>query len=118
MDRYERLLKLHRILKVARLPVPLLRLQDDLECSRATVYRDVAFLRDGLGAPIDSGYPAQPPALLRFLDKHRKKDPVKDKESLAEYWERGRRETMERRRRHEEVVDDTESAQAPRRKAK
>jgi Family of unknown function (DUF6498) len=68
-------------------------------------------------APIDSGYPAQPPALLRFIDKHRKKDPVKDKESLDEYWERGRRETMERRRRHEEVVDDPESAQAPRRKA-
>lgn len=55
MDRYERLLKLHRILKVARLPVPLARLQDDLECSRATVYRDIAFLRDGLGAPIESG---------------------------------------------------------------
>lgn len=55
MDRYERLLKLHRILKVARLPVSLPRLQEELECSRATVYRDVAFLRDGLGAPIESG---------------------------------------------------------------
>ena len=55
MDRYERLLKLHRMLKVARLPVSLARLQDELECSRATVYRDVAFLRDGLGAPIESG---------------------------------------------------------------
>lgn len=55
MDRYERLLKLHRMLKVARLPVSLARLQDDLECSRATVYRDIAFLRDGLGAPIESG---------------------------------------------------------------
>ena len=55
MDRYERLLKLHRILKMARLPVALTRLQDDLECSRATVYRDIAFLRDGLGAPIESG---------------------------------------------------------------
>jgi predicted DNA-binding transcriptional regulator YafY len=55
MDRYERLLKLHRILKMARLPVSLGRLQDELECSRATVYRDVAFLRDGLGAPIETG---------------------------------------------------------------
>ena len=30
-------------------------LQDELECSRATLYRDVAFLRDALGAPIESG---------------------------------------------------------------
>lgn len=54
MDRYERLLKLHRILKSARYPVSLVRLQEELECSRATVYRAVAFLRDGLGAPIES----------------------------------------------------------------
>ncbi len=54
MDRYERTLKLHRILSVARRPVSLKRLMDELECSRATVYRDIAFLRDGLGAPIES----------------------------------------------------------------
>ncbi len=54
MDRYERILSLHRILKSARYPVTLQRLMDDLGCSRATLYRDVAFLRDGLGAPIDS----------------------------------------------------------------
>jgi predicted DNA-binding transcriptional regulator YafY len=53
MDRYERILTLHRILKSARLPVPLSRLLDELECSRATVYRDIAFLRDALGAPIE-----------------------------------------------------------------
>jgi predicted DNA-binding transcriptional regulator YafY len=55
LDRYERILTLHRTLKSARLPVPLKRLQDDLGCSRATVYRDIAFLRDALGAPIESG---------------------------------------------------------------
>ncbi len=54
MDRYERILSLHRILKSARYPVSLTRLLDELECSRATVYRDIAFLRDSLGAPIES----------------------------------------------------------------
>ncbi len=54
MDRYQRLLTLHRILKAARYPVALTRLMDELDCSRATVYRDVAFLRDALGAPIES----------------------------------------------------------------
>ena len=54
MDRYERILTLHRILKSARYPVPLARLMDELACSRATAYRDIAFLRDALGAPLDS----------------------------------------------------------------
>ena len=54
MDRYERISTLHRLLKAARYPVPLARLIDELDCSRATVYRDIAFLRDALGAPIDS----------------------------------------------------------------
>lgn len=54
MDRYERILSLHRMLKSARRPVPLSRIMDDLACSRATAYRDIAFLRDALGAPIDS----------------------------------------------------------------
>ena len=55
MDRYERILTLHRLLKSAHYPVPLPRLMDELECSRATLYRDIAFLRDALGAPIESG---------------------------------------------------------------
>ena len=54
MDRYERILTLHRLLKAARYPVPLAHLLGELECSRATLYRDVAFLRDALGAPIES----------------------------------------------------------------
>ena len=54
MDRYERILTLHRLLKSARYPVPLARLMDELGCSRATAYRDIAFLRDALGAPLDS----------------------------------------------------------------
>ncbi len=55
MDRYERILTLHRTLKSARYPVPFGRLMDDLGCSRATLYRDIAFLRDALGAPIEGG---------------------------------------------------------------
>lgn len=52
MERYERILALHRILKSARYPVTVPRLQEDLGCSRATVYRDLAFLRDALMAPV------------------------------------------------------------------
>jgi len=55
MDRYERILTLHRILKSHRYPVALPRLMEELGCSRATLYRDIAFLRDALGAPIESG---------------------------------------------------------------
>jgi predicted DNA-binding transcriptional regulator YafY len=54
MDRYERILVLHRRLKAARYPAPLRSLMDELGCSRATLYRDIAFLRDALGAPIDN----------------------------------------------------------------
>ena len=52
MDRYERIIALHRTLRGARYPVTVLRLQDELGCSRATVYRDLAFLRDALMAPV------------------------------------------------------------------
>ena len=52
MERYERILALHRILKSARYPVTVPRLQDELGCSRATAYRDLAFLRDALMAPV------------------------------------------------------------------
>lgn len=54
MDRYERILVLHRRLKTARYLIPLHSLLEELGCSRATLYRDIAFLRDALGAPIDS----------------------------------------------------------------
>jgi len=54
MDRYERISTLHRLLKSAHYPIPLSSLLDQLECSRATLYRDVAFLRDALGAPVES----------------------------------------------------------------
>ena len=52
MDRYERINALHRTLKAARYPITVKRLQEELGCSRATVYRDLAFLRDALMAPV------------------------------------------------------------------
>jgi predicted DNA-binding transcriptional regulator YafY len=54
MDRYDRILTLHRILKSSRFPVSFEHLKGELSCSRATLYRDIAFLRDALGAPIDT----------------------------------------------------------------
>jgi predicted DNA-binding transcriptional regulator YafY len=54
MDRLERISTLHRIFKAARYPVTLTRLMEETGRSRATVYRDIAFLRDALGAPIES----------------------------------------------------------------
>ncbi|KAF1712038.1 transcriptional regulator [Pseudoxanthomonas kalamensis DSM 18571] len=53
MDKIERITALHRILKAARYPVTVRRLQDELGCSRATAYRDLAYLRDALMAPIE-----------------------------------------------------------------
>lgn len=53
MDRYERIVRLHRLLKHNRTGVSLERLMEEIEASRATVYRDIAFLRDALGAPIE-----------------------------------------------------------------
>ncbi|HPF73359.1 MAG: YafY family transcriptional regulator [Rhodanobacteraceae bacterium] len=54
MDRYERILTLHRTLQAARYPIPVKRLMEETGASRATLYRDIAYLRDVLGAPVDS----------------------------------------------------------------
>lgn len=53
MDKIERLHALHNRLKTARVPVTVKRLQEELDCSRATVYRDIAYLRDALRAPVE-----------------------------------------------------------------
>lgn len=55
MDKYERIFRLHRILASRRTPISVADLRERLEdCSRATLYRDIAFLRDELGAPLDA----------------------------------------------------------------
>ncbi|MDQ2069385.1 helix-turn-helix transcriptional regulator [Natronospira bacteriovora] len=51
MNRFERLIKIHRLLDSPR-PVPVERFRTELECSRATLFRDFEYLRDFLGAPI------------------------------------------------------------------
>ncbi|MFZ9934786.1 MAG: helix-turn-helix transcriptional regulator, partial [Arenimonas sp.] len=59
MDRYDRIFALHKRLKAARYPVAADTLEEELGCSRATLYRDVGFLRDVLHAPLlstDAGF--------------------------------------------------------------
>lgn len=51
MNRAERIYRLHGLLKSGR-PVPLRRMMDELETSRATVVRDLGYMRDFMGAPI------------------------------------------------------------------
>lgn len=54
MDKYERIFRLHRILASRRTPIAVADLRERLDsCSKATLYRDIAFLRDELGAPLD-----------------------------------------------------------------
>lgn len=52
MDRFDRIYRLHTILKYRRTPVSHKALREHLECSRATVTRIIEELRDFLGAPI------------------------------------------------------------------
>ncbi|WP_296810229.1 WYL domain-containing transcriptional regulator [Thiocapsa sp.] len=52
MDRFDRIFELNRILQAARHPVSRQRLQDALECSRATVKRLIEDMRLHLNAPI------------------------------------------------------------------
>lgn len=70
MDRYERINALHRALKAARLPLEMTTLTQTFACSRATIYRDIAFLRDALMAPVigdaDSGFRYAPEDSERF----------------------------------------------------
>ncbi len=53
MNRTEKVYKLHRILSVARRPVPRKRLEEELGCTRSTVVRLLDDLRYFLGAPIE-----------------------------------------------------------------
>ena len=53
MDKFERVVILHRMLESARFPVPKAQLMEALECSRATLYRIISFLRDNLSAPVE-----------------------------------------------------------------
>jgi len=52
MNRAQRIYALHRLFRTHGQPVPRSRIQDELECSQATVKRIIAEMRDLLGAPI------------------------------------------------------------------
>jgi predicted DNA-binding transcriptional regulator YafY len=52
MDRFDRIFELNRILQAARHPVSRKRLEEELECSRATVKRIIEDMRLYLNAPI------------------------------------------------------------------
>ena len=51
MNRAERIFRLHKLLK-GRRPVPLRRLMEELDASKATVNRDLGYMRDFMEAPI------------------------------------------------------------------
>ena len=52
MDRFDRIYDLHKILSVSRYPVSRKKLEDELQCSRATVKRIIDSMRLYLNAPI------------------------------------------------------------------
>ena len=51
MNRAERIYRLHALLQEK--PRSLAKLQEELEASRATVVRDLGYMKDFMGAPID-----------------------------------------------------------------
>jgi len=56
MDKFDRIHLLHRCLQQARHPVAAATLLERLECSRPTLGRLIAYMRDFLGAPIESDH--------------------------------------------------------------
>jgi proteasome accessory factor C len=66
MKSFEHVYRLHRLLKHSRYPVTFTRVQEELECSRATTKRVLAYLRDVLGAPIES---SREPRGYRYTDE-------------------------------------------------
>lgn len=53
MSRFDRIYRIHDLLRNARQPVPMRRFVEELESSRNTITRDFEFLRDSLGAPLE-----------------------------------------------------------------
>lgn len=53
MSRFDRVYRIHELLRSARHPVPMRVFMAELEASRNTITRDFEFLRDSLGAPIE-----------------------------------------------------------------
>lgn len=53
MEQIERVIRLHNLLSQARYPIARKLLEEKLSCSQKTVRRDIDFLRDRLGAPLE-----------------------------------------------------------------
>ncbi|MGH8176189.1 MAG: helix-turn-helix transcriptional regulator [Steroidobacter sp.] len=53
MDKFDRIFQLHSILANRRTPIDSETLQARLECSRSTLFRIIALMKDHLGAPIE-----------------------------------------------------------------
>ncbi len=53
MEQIERIIRLHNLLSTAHYPIARTVLQEKLECSEKTVRRNLDFLRDRLGAPLE-----------------------------------------------------------------
>jgi proteasome accessory factor C len=53
MDKFDRILQLHTILSNRRTPIDPESLMARLECSRSTLFRIIAVMKDHLGAPIE-----------------------------------------------------------------
>lgn len=51
---FENIYKLHNLLRNARYPVSLERVREELRCSRSTAQRVIGYLRDQIGAPIET----------------------------------------------------------------
>lgn len=56
MDRFEQVHLVHRLLRDARRPVSAASLMERLECSRSTLTRLLAFMRDRLDAPLETDH--------------------------------------------------------------
>jgi predicted DNA-binding transcriptional regulator YafY len=52
MDKFDRIFQLHSILSSRRTPIPLEDLMARLECSKSTLHRAIATLKDRLNAPV------------------------------------------------------------------
>ncbi len=53
MEQIERVIRLHNLLSEARHPIARTTLQEKLECSAKTIRRNIDFLRNRLGAPLE-----------------------------------------------------------------
>lgn len=56
MNQFDQVYIVHRMLRDARRPIPAASLMARLECSRTTLTRLLAFMRDRLGAPLETNH--------------------------------------------------------------